>query len=192
MHGHTRGHYRVAAVGDIREGAAMHKGGSAFKGLHQIGHQRIFEQGSHGSLSMKVACGHRLPVEGITNHNARQALFEVADGRRQAEHCHNLGSHRDVKAVLTRHTIGHATKAIHHVAQLAVVHIHAALPGDAARIEAQLIALLDMVVHHGSQQIVGGANGVKVSSKMKINILHGHHLSIAAASSPALNAKYRT
>ena len=51
-------------------------------------------------------------------------------------------------------------------------------------INPQGVALLNMVVQHGGQQIVGRANGVKVPGKMQVDVLHGHHLGIAAAGSP--------
>ena len=55
----------------------------------------------------------------------------------------------------------------------------------------QAVALLNMVVEHSSQQVVGGADGMKVPGKVEVNILHGHHLSIAAAGSAALDPENR-
>ena len=47
--------------------------------------------------------------------------------RGQAENGHDLAGHGDVEAVLPRHAVGLAAQAVHDEAQLAVVHVHAAL-----------------------------------------------------------------
>ena len=67
----------------------------------------------------------------------------------QAEHCHNLAGHGDVKAVLPGGAVGLATQAVHDIAQLPVVHVHAPPPSDPPGVDAQGIALLDVVVQHG-------------------------------------------
>ena len=48
-----------------------------------------------------------------------------------------------------------------------------------------------MVIQHCRQQIVGRADGVEVSGKMEVDILHGHHLGVAAAGRAALDPKHR-
>ena len=53
----------------------------------------------------------------------------------------------------------------------------------------KLIALLDVVVEHGGQQVVGSADGVEVAGEVQVDILHGDDLSPAAAGSAALNAE---
>ena len=75
------------------------------------------------------------------------------------------------------------------MAQLTVVHIDDALPSNALNVNTELIALLNMVVEHGGQQVVGGTDGMEVTGKVQVNILHGDDLSPAAAGSTALNAK---
>ena len=46
-----------------------------------------------------------------------------------------------------------------------------------------------MVVDHGRQQVVGSADGVEITGKMQVDVLHGDYLGIAAAGSAALYAK---
>ena len=46
-----------------------------------------------------------------------------------------------------------------------------------------------MVVEHGGQQVIGGTDGMEVTGKVQVDILHGDDLSPAAAGSAALNAK---
>ena len=52
------------------------------------------------------------------------------------------------------------------------------------------VALVYAVVHHGRQQVVGRADGVQVAGEMQVDVLHGHHLSVAAAGRAALDAEY--
>ena len=49
-----------------------------------------------------------------------------------------------------------------------------------------------MVIQHGGQQVVGSADGVEVTGKVQVDVLHGDNLSVAAAGSAALNAKHRS
>ena len=63
------------------------------------------------------------------------------------------------------------------MAQLTVVHIDDALPSDAFNVDAKLVALLNMVVEHGGQQVVGSTDGMEVAGKVQVDILHGDHLS---------------
>ena len=55
-----------------------------------------------------------------------------------------------------------------------LIHVHAAAPGDPAGVNAQLVALIDMVIQHGGQQVVGSADGVEVAGKVEVDVLHGN------------------
>ena len=188
-HRHTRGHDGVAAVGNIGEGTAVDKRGRALERLHQIGLERILEQGRHGTLSLKVTGANGLAGIAVADNNLAQALLEVVNARRQAQDCHDLGGDGDIEAVLARHALGLTANAVDNVAQLTVVHIDDALPSNALNVNTELIALLNMVVEHGGQQVIGGADSMEVTGKVQVDILHGDDLSPAAAGSAALNAK---
>ena len=188
-HRHTRGHDRVAAVGNVGEGAAVDKRGRALERLHQVGLERILKQRGHGTLGLKVAGTDGLTGKAVADDDLAQALLEVADTRRQAQDCHDLGGDGDIEAVLARHALGLTANTVDDVAQLTVVHIDDALPSDALNVNTELIALLNMVVEHGGQQVIGGADSMEVTGKVQVDILHGDDLSPAAAGSAALNAK---
>ena len=83
-----------------------------------------------------------------------------------------------------------AAQAVHNVTQLAVVHVHAALPGDPLGVDAQRVALLDVVVQHGGQQVVGSADGVEIAGEVQVDVLHGDDLGVAAAGRAALDAEH--
>ena len=180
----------VAAVGDVGEGAAVDDGGVVFQRLHQIGVDGVLQQGGHGARRADLARRHRLAVVGVGADDAGQPLFQVFQVGGKAEDGHDLAGDGDIKAVLPGRAVHLAAQTVHNEPQLTVVHVHAALPGDAAGVDVQRVALLDGVVDHGRQQIVGGADGVQVAGKMQVDVLHGHHLRVAAAGRAALDAEH--
>ena len=188
--GHLRGHDGIAPVGDVGEGPAVDEGRGALQGLDQVGLQSVLQQGRHGALGLQVVGGDGPAVVGIGHHHPAKAGLQVGDVGGEAQHRHDLAGHGDVEAILPGHALHPAAQAVHDAAQLAVVHVHAALPGDALDIDAQGVALLDVVVQHGRAQIVGGADGVEVAGEVKIDVLHGHHLGIAAAGGAALDTEH--
>ena len=169
---------------------AVHKGRRVFQRLHQVGLKGVFQQRRHGALGVQLPGRDRLAAVSIAHHNAGKALFQVGKAGGKAENSHHFACHRDVKAILARRAVHLAAKAVHQKAQLAVVHIYTALPGDAARVNAKGVAVMDMVIHHGGQQVVGRADGVQIAREVQVDVLHGHHLGIAAARGAALDAKH--
>ena len=73
------------------------------------------------------------------------------------------------------------------VAERAVVHVDGAPPGDAAGVDIELVAPIDVVVDHRREQIVGGADRVEVAGEMEVDVLHRHDLRVAAAGRAALH-----
>ena len=185
------GHHAVAAVGDIGKGAAVDDGRVVLQRLDQVRVQRVFQQSRHGTGRTDLPGRDRLAIVGIGADDLGEPLFQVRDAGSQAEDRHDLAGYRDVKTVLAGGAIDLAAQTIHDEAELPVVHVHAALPGDAAGVNVQGVALLDAVVNHGCQQVVGGPNGVQVPGKVEVDVLHGHHLGITAAGRAALDAKHR-
>ncbi len=93
------------------------------------------------------------------------------------------------KPVCARATVAAAAQSGHDVAQVAVVHIQHAPPGDAVRVDIQRVALVDVVVDHGRQQVVGRGDGVDVAGHVEVELLHRHDLAVAAAGRAALDAE---
>ena len=189
-HGHARSDNRIAAVGDIREGAAMDECRRAFERLHEVRLERIFQERAHGALGVQLASGDGLIGARVANNDAGQALFEVGDARSQAENRHDFGSDGDVETVLAGHARSLAAHAAHDVAQLAIVHVDYALPRDAAHIEPERVALVNVVVDHGGKQVVRSTNSVEVAREVQIDVFHGNDLGVSATSCAALNAEH--
>ena len=175
---------------DVGKGPAVHERGGALERLHQVRLERVLEQGRHSPFRMQVVRGHGLVFVGVAHHDAAQALLEVGNAGGQAEDGHYLAGHGDVEAVFARHAMRLAAQAVHHMAQLAVVHVHHALPGDAPRVDAQVVVVVDPCIEQRRKKVVGRPDGVEVAREVKVDVLHGNDLRIAAAGRAALHAEH--
>ena len=78
---------------------------------------------------------------------------------RENEHTPGKLRYGDVEAVLAGHAVGFAAETVDDVAQLSVVHVDHALPGDLAHIDAELVAVVDMRVGGRGQDHHDGRSG---------------------------------
>ncbi|CAN4037168.1 Transcriptional activator FtrB, partial [Dysosmobacter welbionis] len=176
LQSHPGGGDGVAAVGDVGKGSAVDQGRSMLQRLNQIGLQSVLQQGRHGAGRLQVGSSHRGVIIGVAHHDPPQTGFQIRDVRCQTQHGHDLAGHGDIKSVLPGHTLHPAPQAIHDAAQLPVVHIHTPPPRNPLDVDPQGVTLLDVVVQHRRQQVVGRADGVKVPGEVEIDVLHRHHL----------------
>ena len=65
-----------------------------------------------------------------------------------------------------------AAEANDDLPQGAFVHVDDAPPDDAALVNAQRVAEVQMVVKHGRQQVVGGGDDVEIAIEMEVDLLH--------------------
>ena len=162
------------------------------EGLYQVGLEGILEEGCHCAFCVQVMSCDGLAVIGVGDNGSAQACLEVGDITGQAEDRHDFGGNGDLEAVLSGDALHSAAEAVNDISELAVVHIDCALPGDLLDIDAEGVALLDVVVEHGCEQVVCRADGVEITCEVEVDILHGDDLSIAAACSAALDAEDRS
>jgi len=104
----------------------------------------------------------------------------------------NLRGYDDVETVLAREAVADAAQAHGDVAQCAVVHVHHALPGDASHVEAQFIAMVDVVVDQRREQVVREADRAEIPGEMQVDVLHRHDLCVSAARRTAFHAEHRS
>ena len=168
----------------------MDKGGRSLQRLHEVGLERVLEERRHGPRSAELASGHGLLVIGVAHHDAGEARLEVRDVRGEAEHGHDLARDRDVKAVLAGDAVHAPAEAVGDEAQLPVVHVHGAAPGDAPGVYVEGVALVDVVIQHRGEEVVRRAYGVEVAGEVEVDVLHGDDLGIAAAGRAALYAEH--
>ena len=100
---------------------------------------------------------------------------------------HDLRGGGDGEPRLCRNTAGRPAEAGDHVAQGAVVHVQAALPSDATWVDAQLVALVDVVINQRRERVVGRGDGVEVTGEVEVDVLHRHDLRVAATGRAALD-----
>ena len=176
---------------DVGERAAVHECRLVLEGLHQVRRQRVLQQHRHRAVGLQVARGDRLPVAGVADDDVAEALLQVGERGGEAEDRHHLGGHHDVEAVLAREAVGASAEPHDDVAQRAVVHVEHALPLDAAQVDAELVAVVDVVVEQRRQQVVGEPDGVEVAGEVQVDVFHRHDLRVAAAGGAALHAEHR-
>ncbi len=171
MQRHPGRQHAVAAMRDVGERSAMDERRHPFDRLDQIRFQGVGEQRHHRARDPQVARGDRLAVVGETDQRPVDARAQVLAVRGQAEDRHHFRRRGDVEAGLARHALLVAAEADHRVAQRPVVHVEAAPPEDAPRIDAELVAEVEVVVDHRREQVVGGRDGVEVAGEVQVDPL---------------------
>ncbi len=91
--------------------------------------------------------------------------------------------------VFPHETVRLAAEPHYHISEHPVIHIKASLPDNISCIDPQGVSLLDMVIEQSRKQIIGRSNGMKISGKMQVQILHRHNLGITASRRTALDAE---
>ena len=143
-------------------------------------------------MGIEVAGADRLLVTRVADDDVSEALFQVFDGRGQAEDRHDFGGHHDVEPVLARVAVGRPAQRHGDFAQCAIVHVEDALPLDAPHVDAQFVAVVDVVVDQRGEEVVGELDRAEVPREMQVDVLHRDDLGIASASRAALHPEHGT
>jgi hypothetical protein len=61
---------------------------------------------------------------------------------------------------------------------------------DAALVDFQLVAPVDVVVDHRRQQVVGRGDGVEIAGEVQVHVLHRHHLRMPPPAAPPFMPKF--
>ena len=139
----------------------------------------------------EVARGDGLRRAVVADDDVADAALEVGPGLGQAEDRHQLGGHHDVEAVLAGEAVGVAADRHDDLAQGAVVGVEHALPRHAADVDVELVAVVDVVVDEGREQVVGRGDRGEVAGEVQVDVGHRHDLAPAAAGRTALHAEDR-
>ena len=191
LQGGTGGRDGIAAMGNIGKGAAVDKGGGPLQRLDEIGLDGILQERSHGPFCLQIVSCDRIPVIGVGDDDPGESGLQIHQVGSETQHRHDFTGNRDIKAVFPGNTLGLPAEAVNDVAELTIVHVDSTLPGDLLRINPEGIALLNMVIKHSGQKIVGCADGMEIAGEVEIDVFHGNDLSISAAGSTALDTKDR-
>ena len=185
------GHHGRVAVRDVAEGTGMDQDRRVLEGLQQVRLYGVAHDHRHGAGGTQLLGGHRLARRGVAHHDPPHPLAQVAQVPREGEHRHHLRGRGDVEPGLARDAILLGAKAAHDVAQGAVVDVEDALPGNAVGVDAQGVLIVEVVVHHGGQEVVGGGHCVKVPGEVEIEGLERDDLAVPAAGGATLDAEGR-
>jgi hypothetical protein len=116
---------------------------------------------------------------------------QVGQRRAEGEDRHDLAGRGDVEAGLPGYAVHPDPEPDHHVAQRPVVDVEHAAPDDVARVEPGRAAVVEVVVHDGGQQVVGGGHGVEVAGQVQVDPLHRHDLAVPTTGRAALDPERR-
>ncbi len=141
---------------------------------------------------MQVTCQHRFLIAPVTDDDLADACLKVLQACGQAEDRHDFGGDHDVESILARKSVGGAAERDRHLAQRAVIHVDHSLPGDAAHVELEFVAMMNVVVDQRGEQVVGQCDRTEVASEMQVDVLHRNYLCVATAGGAALHAEYRS
>ena len=183
------GQHRVAAVGDVGERPAVHQRGRALHRLHQVRVDGVAQQRGHRAGHPERVGGHRLAVGGQRDQHPAEPLLEVHQVLGQAQRGHDLGGRGDEEARLARHAVEAPAEPDHHVAQGAIVDVEDALPRHLADVDAERVAVVEVVVDGGGEQVVRRGDRVEVAGEVQVDLVHRHHLRPAAPGAAALHAE---
>ncbi len=171
----------AAAVGDIGERTAMYQGRNTFQALHQVGVDGVAQQGQNRAADLQLLHKNRLAAIAESDQGVFESVAKIVQPGCQAEHRHDFRSSGDVEAPFPRNPLELAAQPQDDMPQAAVIHIEDSPPEYPAGIDVQLVALIDMIVNHCRDQVVGAGDSVEVAGEMQVDPVGRQDLAIAAA-----------
>src|SRR5215216_3111575 len=138
------------------------------------------------------ACLRYEKVTGVdADQNPPEAAAHIVKRGGEREDRHRLRGRRDVEAGLARDAVGVGAQPNDYIPQGSIVHVHHPSPGNALQLEVECVALVEVVVDHGGELVVGLGYRVDVTGEVQIERLHRHDLAVAAAGGTALDTEHR-
>ena len=135
--------------------------------------------------------GDRLALVGLPDRDAAEALAQVGEVAGDGDEPHDLARGGDVEAGLARGAVRAAAEAGDDVAEVPVVHVHAAAPGDRERVEPGGVPVVQVRVDQRREEVVRRRDRVQVAGEVEVQVLHRDDLRVAAAGGAALHAEHR-
>ena len=140
-------------------------------------------------MHSEVGSADDLARSSLADDDSPEALFELGECFGETEDGHDLGGDGDVEARFARKGVGSAAEADDDLAQGPIVHVDDPVPDDPTGVDAARVAMVDIVVEGGGEEIVGGGDGVDIPGEVQVDIFHRRDLGIAAASTAAFHAE---
>ena len=153
-------------MGDVGKGAAVHEGGCAFQGLHEVWFDGFKQQGHQRARGTEFLTGIGRAVTLDAHNEPVNACAQVFFVRSKANHSHQFARRRDVKTGFGGDAVGGPAQAVNNVTELTVVDVQNALPDHFLEV---YLTLVTGVVNQSGQKIVCGRDRVKVSGEMQVD-----------------------
>lgn len=185
--GHAGGKDGVAAVGDVGKGTAVDECGHAFDGLHEVGFDGVTEDGKQGAGDPGLFGENSAAVFGEADHDTVESGLQVLQGFGQAENGHHFRGGGDVES---GGAFGGFARRSVDLAQAAVVDIQNAFPKHALGFQVGL-AIEELIVDDGGQQVVGAGDGVEVAGEVEVDGVGRMQGAASTAGGSPFAAKYR-
>ena len=157
------GEHRVVAVGDVRERPAVDECRPALEGLEQVRLDRVLEEDGHRAGDLQVLGGDRLPVARRGQDHPAEPGAQVRQVRGQREDRHDLRGDRDDELGLAGVAVLATAEPDDDLPQRAIADVEHARPEDPELVDAQGVAVVDVVVDEGGREVVGRADRVDVA-----------------------------
>ena len=174
---------------DICKRSTVNKCRSSLKSLNKVGGEGIAQKRRHSPCRLQITRGYGFSVNIVCNNHSGQTHFQILKRGCKTENCHNLTCNCNIVAIHSRHSVNATTESVLNTTKLTVIHINTTTESDFFGVNSKFVALINMVIKHGTKQVICRTNRVEVTCKMKIYILHWHNLGISTACSTTLDAK---
>ena len=181
----------AGAVGDVGERPRVNERGRVLHRLHEVGQDGLVQDDGHRPRRVQLRRPHGAEIPAVADDDLAQPPLQVRPRRRQREDRHDLGRRRDHEPRLARHAVDATSQPDHGLTQRPVVHVERAAPDRLANVDLQLVAVVDVGVHHRREQVVRGPDGVDVAVEVEVDAVHREDLRVAAACCPTLDAEHR-
>src|SRR5207247_5122679 len=120
-----------------------------------------------------------------------EPLAQVAVGGREGEDGHDLRGDRDDELGVSGDAVLRSAEADPDMAKLAIVEVDRPRPVDRVLVDAEGVAVEEVVVEERREQVVGGADGMDVAGQAEIDVRRRDELREPAACAAALHPEER-
>ena len=148
---------------------------------------RLVQENGHPPVSMDVPGMNRLPVEGECHEDVPEPPLQIPEVMGQAEDRHDLGGGRDDEMFRPGDPGGFLPHTHDNVPEPPIACIETSFPQDPVGIDLQWIVVVDGVVQHGGEEVVGRCHRRDIAGEVKVDVLHGDHLGVPAPRAHALH-----
>ena len=192
LEGGPGGHHRVAAVGDVRERAAVDEGRRVLERLHQVRGEGVAQQHGHRAVGLQVAGGDLLLAAGVADDDVAEPALEVARASRPGR---GSPSPRTPRRCRSRPrgaprwctpprptTIWRRARSLRSTTRFQVT-----VRGSMSR-ALPWCRWLSIIA---ASRLLAAAIGGEVAGEGEVDVDHRHDLAVAAAGRAALDAEHR-